>query len=78
MNNRYESQFNSDNQWTKKKSVQANTCTCTGKKKITIALYGGEAHVMGSPTNVEVTVLNLDKVNRQMNMLLEDSDEDLD
>lgn len=79
MNNRYEKQFGSSkgNQWQKRASAENNLCTCKGKKKITIAMYGGEAHVMGSPENVEVVIVNLDKANRQMKMLMEDlEDED--
>ena len=59
-------QFGGNNYWSKPKNVKADTCTCSGRKKITIAIYNGETHVMGSPENVEVVVVNLDKAKDEL------------
>ena len=60
----YDEQFASEgkmNYYKNKKKTGDTACTCKSKKKITIAIYNGEIHVMGKPSNLEIITLNLDK-----------------
>jgi hypothetical protein len=54
--------------WTSRKKQFENNyynseppCRCNTKHKLVIAIHNGEIEIVGKPTNLEVSILNLDK-----------------